>query len=72
MNPRRQKSISGTAASLLVELVLLLVLLDHRLVSFFEVFGEDDVPVLPHGQHAGLRKRRRMSHEPTFDLGMWR
>lgn len=43
---------------LLVELVLLLVLLDDGLVGLLEVLGENDVPVLTHGQHAGLRRRR--------------
>lgn len=45
--------------SLLVELVLLLVLFDDSLVSFFEVFGQDDIPVLTHCQHASLKKQRR-------------
>ncbi len=44
--------------SLFVELVLLLVLFDDGLVSFFEVFGQDDVPVLTHCQHASLRQQR--------------
>lgn len=44
---------------LLVELVLLLVLLDDGLVGLFKVFGEDDVSVLTHRQHAGLRGQQR-------------
>ena len=42
--------------SLLVELMLLLVLFDDGLVSFFEVFGQDDIPVLTYCQHASLDK----------------
>lgn len=45
-------------SSLLVELMLLLVLFHDGLVSFFEVFGQDDIPVLTYCQHASLRQQR--------------
>lgn len=48
---------------LLVELVLLLVLFDDRFVGFFKIFGEDDVPVLSHCQHAGLRQDKKKSNQ---------
>lgn len=44
--------------SLFVELVLLLILFDDRLVSFLEVFSQDDIPVLTYSQHASLRRHR--------------
>lgn len=44
--------------SLFVELVLLLILFDDRLVSFLEVFSQDDIPVLTYSQHASLRQHR--------------
>lgn len=42
---------------LFVELVLLLILLDDSLVSFFKVFRQDDIPVLTYSQHASLREK---------------
>lgn len=52
-------SASRSILFLLVELMLLLVLFDDSLVSFFEVFGQDDIPVLTHCQHASLRQQGR-------------
>lgn len=46
--------------SLLVELVLLLVLFDDGLVGLFKVFGQDDIPVLTHCQHASLGQQRKI------------
>lgn len=69
-NGQRSASVRRLSArrSLLVELVLLLVLLDDRLIRFLKVFGEDDVPVLAYGQHAGLRRGETDEPEPSEGL----